>query len=78
METEQALLKAEAVDQEDPKLIIARPLGPQGPKIGLQITGEDDLRRLDGELGKLSPKERHTASGIKRAANLAEISIVDF
>jgi hypothetical protein len=45
--------------------------------VGLQISGEADLQRLDSEMEKLSADERSTVGGIKRAASLAEIAVVD-
>lgn len=77
MEFEQTVSKSKKSKNEEPRLMITRPLGPQGPKVGLQISGEEDLRRLDEELGKLSSEQRQSVPGIISAANQAEIPVVD-
>jgi hypothetical protein len=64
--------------EKDARMMIVRPLGPQGPKVGLKINGAEDLQKLDSEMEKLSAEERRTAIGIKRAARQADIRLVDF
>ena len=59
------------------RLLILRPLGPQGPRIGLEIQNAEQYKKLDEEMGKLSGADRKTVLGIQQAANEAGVPIVD-
>lgn len=60
------------------ELLIMRPLGPQGPKIGIGLSCRDDYVMFDRELGRLSEAERKTREGILQAVKNAYLPIVDF
>lgn len=60
------------------ELLIMRPLGPQGPKIGIDLSCRDDYVMFDREMGRLSEAERKTREGILQAAKNAHSVIVDF
>lgn len=60
------------------ELLIMRPLGPGGPKIGIRLSCRDDYVMLDRELGRLSEAERKTGEGILKAAKNTHLPIVDF
>jgi len=70
-------MTAEQVHKES-RLLILRPLGAQGPRVGLQITSREDMEKLDQAFGSLSLAEKKTAEGARRAAREAGIGIVDF
>ncbi|KUK83626.1 MAG: hypothetical protein XD98_0291 [Microgenomates bacterium 39_6] len=60
------------------KLLIIRPQGVQGSRVGLSIGGQEDIKRLDEEMGKLSLEERQQINNIKGVAVKAKIPIVDY
>lgn len=60
------------------RLLVMRPLGSQGPKVGIELSCREDFVRFDEEMGKLSENERKTQKGIKQAAREAKLPIVDF
>ena len=60
------------------KLLIIRPQGAQGPRVGLSIGSRDDMERLDEEMGKLNSSQRQKVNNIKGAAVKADIPIVDY
>ena len=57
--------------------IILRPLGPQGPKVGIEVHEVGDVIALDMAMGELSEKERKTVIGILRAAKMAGLNVID-
>lgn len=57
--------------------IIIRPLGPQGPKVGIEISEVGDVIALDLAMGQLSEEERRTISGIFKAASMAGLNVID-
>ncbi len=61
----------------EPKMLIIRPLGPQGPKLCLQINGEGEFKKFDEAVGELPVNQRHTYEGLRNAALKTNIPIVD-
>ena len=61
---------------ESDKLMILRPLGPQGPKIGVGISSSEEAKRLDEEVGKLPKEQRSTVEGLTEAIKNADLSII--
>ena len=59
------------------RTIYLRPQGPQGPKISIGISGEEDLRRLDEEVGRLTEDERNSYKGLSHAAEKAGLRQVE-
>ena len=57
--------------------IIFRPLGPQGPMVGIEIHEVGDIIALDMAMGELSPGERKTIKGIISAAHMAGLNVID-
>jgi len=57
--------------------IIFRPLGPQGPKVGIEIKEVGDIIALDLAMGELTPGERKTIKGIISAARKAGLNVID-
>lgn len=64
--------------QLTPQLCILRPLGMQGPKIGVKISSAEDFRRLDENVGQLKEEERRTFEGIVKAVKKTGLDIVDY
>jgi hypothetical protein len=64
--------------ETEKKLLIIRPQGAQGPRIGLAIGSQEDMKRLDEEMGKLNSSQRQKVNNIKGAAVKADIPIVDY
>lgn len=62
---------------ERENLLILRPLGPQGPKIGVKIEEVGDYIALDVALGQLNPGERNTVKGQRRAISIAGLKEVE-
>jgi hypothetical protein len=62
---------------ENEKLLIVRPLGPQGPKVGIKISEVGDFIALDVALGELTEKQRKTVTGVLSAAERAGLEVVD-
>jgi hypothetical protein len=62
---------------ENSRELILRPLGPQGPKVGIQISEAGDMMALDFAMGELTPQERKTVKGILTAAQRAGLDVVD-
>ena len=62
--------------KESDKLMILRPQGPQGPKIGVGISSHEEAKRLDEEVGKLPESRRSTVEGLTEAIKNAELSII--
>ncbi|MCJ7805151.1 hypothetical protein MUP46_00720 [Patescibacteria group bacterium] len=60
-----------------PLALYLRPLGPQGPLIGIKITEIGDIIALDTAMGELMLEERKTVNGILRATERAGLEIVD-
>ena len=59
------------------KLMIIRPLGPQGPKIGVELTEVGDLIALDSTMGSLPADERKTVKGIRSAIKTAGLNEIE-
>lgn len=67
------ILKMTEIENE----LIICPLGPQGFKVGIQISRVEDIKALDTAMGKLSPEERKTAKGILSATKKAGLNVID-
>lgn len=65
------------ISENQERVLLLRPLGPQGPKLSVGISGEEDFRRLDEAMGKLSESERKTFEGMRKAVADANLSVVD-
>lgn len=63
--------------KEQQQEIIFRPLGPQGPKVGIELNESGDYIALDMAMGELTPAERKTVKGIISAARRAGLNVVD-
>lgn len=63
--------------EERSKEIIIRPLGPQGPKVGIEVSEVGDVIALDMAMGELPEKERKTVIGILKAAKMAGLNVID-
>lgn len=61
---------------EASRLLILRPLGPQGPKIGVGISSKKEAERLDTEIGKIPENERRTVEGLTEAIKNAELQLI--
>lgn len=57
--------------------IIFRPLGPQGPYVGIELNEVGDIIALDMAMGELTPGERKTIKGIVSAAQRAGLNVID-
>jgi len=57
--------------------LIICPLGPQGPKVGIQISGIEDVKALDTAMGELPPEERKTLEGVLSAVKNAGLNRID-
>jgi hypothetical protein len=64
------------MNKESEKLMILRPLGPQGPKIGVGVSSKEEVKRLDKEVGKLPESQRNTVEGLTKAIRNAELSVI--
>ena len=62
---------------ERPQEIILRPLGPQGPLVGIEINNVGDYIALDLAMGQLTAAERKTIKGIFKAVSWAGLNIID-
>lgn len=58
------------------RLLIIEPLGPQGPRIGVELTSKKDYQRFDEEMGKLDGGRRKTPEGIAEAIKNAHLNQV--
>ncbi|MFZ5932892.1 MAG: hypothetical protein ACOYT7_02345 [Patescibacteria group bacterium] len=59
------------------QLLIIRPLGAQGPKIGIKISEIGDIIAFDLALGELTDKQKETVTGVLSAADRAGLEVVD-
>jgi hypothetical protein len=57
--------------------LIISPLGHQGPKVGIRISGVEDIQALDKAMGELLPQERKTLKGILSATKKAGLNRID-
>jgi len=62
---------------QEPRELILRPLGPQGPIVGIEISEVGDVIALDQAMGQLPETERRTIRGIFKATQMAGLNIVD-
>lgn len=58
------------------KLLIIKPIGVQGPTLGLSITETSPIKEFDEEVGKLPADQRQNVSRIKEIAINLSIEIV--
>ena len=59
--------------EKEQRLLIIEPLGPQGPRIGVELSSKEDYQRLDEEMGKLDVGKRKTPEGIAEAIKNARL-----
>jgi len=71
------LIREQKMTAENPRELILRPLGPQGPKVGIKISEAGDMIALDLAMGELTPEERKTVKGILSAAQRAGLDVID-
>ncbi len=64
-----------AVGQE--QILIIRPDGPQGARLGLQITSAEEFKKFDEAIGELPEAERQKIQNIRAIAEALNIAIVD-
>lgn len=69
-------MAGERVSQGSREMIL-RPLGPQGPMIGVEITQVGDVMALDYAMGELPEEERRTVPGIFKAVRRAGLNVID-
>ena len=58
------------------RLMIIRPDGAQGAKIGIQLSGKDDVKKLDEELSSIPNGNKKTIEDYQSAATRAGLNIV--
>ncbi len=54
------------------------PLGPQGPKVGIELTSREDYIRFDDAMGTLPEPVRKTREGVLTAVKRAGLRVIDF
>ena len=59
------------------KVLHLRPLGPQGPRLSVALSGKEDMQKLDEEIGNLKSEERKSFAGLRKATLKAGLSAVD-
>jgi len=69
-------MAGERIPPESREMIL-RPLGPQGPIVGIEISEVGDVMALDFAMGQLPETERRTVRGIFKAARMAGLNVVD-
>lgn len=74
---ESGLDKPEA-NKSESKVLYLKPLGVQGPNIGIQISSRNDYIKLDEAYGKLTVDQKLTIEGVMKAVKESELKIVDF
>ena len=58
------------------KLLILQPEGPQGPSLGLAISGEEQFRKFDEAMGQLPESQRKDLEKIREVAKGLGVDIV--
>lgn len=59
------------ITENQKKLMIIEPIGPQGPKIGFQVSSLEDVEKFDTLVGKLPIELRKNLDSLRNIANEA-------
>lgn len=62
---------------EKEKLVILRPLGVQGPKIGIRLTSEEDAQKLDEAMDKLHKEGNYTTEAVLETLKEIKLPVID-